>query len=586
MKRIVCLLATLPVCVVGPAHATAAVVQEVSPTIGELIADGRSQLAAHRPELALPLFERASELDGGSVRARIWILRAWMDQGRSNDTLDAIDALQSAGESGPELDYLYGMAFTRRAQAQIAQGVADASIEMNLLDAVDRLARASDASPERFSDAFLALAKAGWYTKNLELARTAVDRAVGFHGDDPRAWLQLGRIAMSQFRVEHTAKEWGAPAEAHWRTAEQAFDRAVTLFGAPIENSTDQTLLADAALQLGHARMWKKRREDAANAYAVAIAWSPDAIDYGLIRSLLSPPAVAPADATESERTDGLFNRALEEGAQRFERNFGGDELRDATLLWWLGWTRFDLERPVEAEQAFLRALEKSPQFVNAWFYVAMARYDAGDTGGAIDALEAGWEADPAVLVDEMQGELDANVEKLERLTQECRDKEQLNRCAFLAELCAESEPLEKRHWNNLGLFLRYEADALVEAAKAAGRSAPDPELLADLHERSFRGYERALQLAPDDAAIVNDAAVLLHYYLERDWERALEMYTKARELASRTLEDDALSEEDRTFFEAVVKDAQANYEDLQGRIAALERLEESRKKLAQDPPL
>ena len=39
----------------------------------------------------------------------MWILRAWMDQGRSNDTLDAIDALGPEQASEAERDYLYGM---------------------------------------------------------------------------------------------------------------------------------------------------------------------------------------------------------------------------------------------------------------------------------------------------------------------------------------------------------------------------------------------------------------------------------------------------------------------------------------------
>ncbi len=547
-------------------------------TVDGLVTSGRALLRARKADDALPLFERAAALDGQSVRTRLWILRAWMDQGRSNDTLDAIDALRSSGETGPELDYLYGMAFVRRAEQQIAQGVTDSSIEMNFLDATERLGRATEAAPARFDDGFLALSTASWYTQGLGVARTSGERAVALHPDDARAWFQLGRVALSQFRTAFETLEWNSEAEGHWGIALHAFERAVELLGEPVGRAADQAQLAEAALELGHTRMWKKQREDAARAYATAIAWSPERLDYGLLHRYLELP--------ESDARNALFHRTLEVGAARFARHFGSDDVRDATLLWWLGWARFALGRPAEAERAFVRALEKSPQFVNTWYWVAVSRFDAGDHDGAVRALRDGWEADPAALVTEMQGELVRNVWRLETLLRERVDADDLGACAFLAELAAEAEPAAVRHWNNLGLFLRHEADALVDAAEEGEAEAPNARLLAELHERSFAAYTRALDLAPDDPAVLNDGAVLLHYYLERDWQLALEMYAEADRLVNAALEDESTSDDERARLNTVRMDVRANQTNLRSRIAARERLEETRKKLAKVPPL
>lgn len=52
-----------------------------------------------------------------------------------------------------------------------------------------------------------------------------------------------------------------------------------------------------------------------------------------------------------------------------------------------------------------------------------------------------------------------------------------------------------------------------------------------DLMERSWRAYESAAWLSPEDARIVNDAGVILTYYLQRDPETAQRCFERAIEL-------------------------------------------------------
>ncbi len=103
---------------------------------------GRALLDARQAAEAEAIFAATAAADGDALRSRMWVLRAWMDQGRSNDTLDALDALDRAGEKGMEMTYLYGMAFARRAEGYLSDGTEDSSVQMNFVDATDFLLQA------------------------------------------------------------------------------------------------------------------------------------------------------------------------------------------------------------------------------------------------------------------------------------------------------------------------------------------------------------------------------------------------------------------------------------------------------------
>jgi tetratricopeptide (TPR) repeat protein len=516
-----------------------------TPTVAELLERGRERLDAGRPDEAEALFAEASRLDGGSFRTELWLLRAWMDQGRSNDTLDAIDALGKAGRSGPEMDYLYGMAFARRAEGHLQAGVRDASIQMNFDDALLYLDRAVEADAERFRDAFLPLARAAWYAQDLERARSAADEAVRRFPASDRAALALGRIALSQYRV--AADEGRAEdADAHWETARGAFVRADELLREP-EGADEERRLAEANVQLGYTLLWKERSDEAAQAFGRALSWKPDSVDPAELRGLFDPRG---------------FLAALEAGAAGFREHFGASDPRDATLLWWLGWARFAQRQRDQAEEAFLAALEKAPGFANAWYYVALVRYDAKDYAGALEALRKGWEIDPTAILRETALDPVNSVAKLEYVIGWCVEEERLEDAALLARICAETFPDEPRHWNNVALFQRDLGDRLRHADEEV-----DPARLQALFEDAYQAYGRALALTPEDPQLLNDRAVMLHYYLRRDQDVALELYRQAEELARRAL-DGELSADDRERYRTALRDARNNEAALRKELA------------------
>ena len=112
--------------------------------IDTLIIEGRKELEAGDWSRARDTFARAHRISPG-LRTRMWVLRTWIDEGRNNDVLKAIDDLRDGlkvegRESDTiELDYLYGMAFAYRARALVASGVVDGAVTMNFLDAQSHL---------------------------------------------------------------------------------------------------------------------------------------------------------------------------------------------------------------------------------------------------------------------------------------------------------------------------------------------------------------------------------------------------------------------------------------------------------------
>jgi len=532
-------------CMSAPQGATAQ--DTARPTIvEEMIASGRVHLDARQAEMGQALFEQALDLRPGDPEIRMWVLRAWMDLGRSNDSLDAIDALSKEGFEGPGLDYLYGMAFARRAEGLLASGVRDASIQMNFTDAVTFLSAAAAADGDRFYDAFLPLARSAWYSQDLVTARTAAEEATQRMPDSSDSHYVLGRVALSQFAAWKGAlaedEEPGEEIDASWELARKSLQVAVNLLPDAPRDEELQRRLSRAHLHLGHTLMWKEMRPEALAAYGSAITWAPEEVDFAQLWSQFGAEAIT----------------AFQAGSSGFEKHFGKTSPRDSTLLWWLGFARLESQDPGGAEQAFLASLKKAPEFVNAWFYVGLSRYAGKNYSGAVDAFSTGWNADPATIVAAVEQDAQGNLARLEFLVGWSAGKGRLTDAARISEICAESARIEPRHWNNMGLFLRDAAEAMQGSRNGrGGKSTPASRAIL---ERSLAAYMRALDLVPDDPQLLNDAAVMLHYYLKRDLEQALQMYADAQAGAEKALAGSGLSAERRSVLKTAERDAGNNH--------------------------
>lgn len=510
--------------------------------VGELIEQGRKALEAKRFAEAERIFEEAAQKDGGTLRTKTWVIRAWMEDGRINDSLNAIDALDHAGAKGPAIDYLYGMAFALKARGYILAQTGGSEIQMSLDDAVIFLERAVKADPELARDAYLPLAEAAWYGQNLDVARPAADQAVARHPEDADAQFMLGRIALSQYSAKRISADKVAEANANWETARKALAKAADLLGRP-EDPAIEDKLARIRVDLGHTYIWKEKLEEAQREYAEAISWKPSLVDLQRVRTLLG-----------GER----FLAAMESAASSIEGHLGAEAPEIATVQWWLGWARFEQKQYEQADAAFAVAVAKWPGYVNSWYYMALCRYHQLDYEGAVAALRRHFDTDPADLVASIGESPETNLRVVDFLVGFLADKSRFEEAAILSVVQTSVEPGNTRFWNNAGLFWRDAGEVMAKSDREGAAAEAQAAF-----EKSWTAYTKALDLEPDNPAFLNDAAVILHYYLDREPERAKAMYEKSFERATIELARTDLAPEVREIYKIALRDSKNNLEKL-----------------------
>lgn len=518
-----------------------------------LIRSGREKLALGENEAALAEFERAAELDK-TPRTRVWVVRGWIAVGRVEEALEAADELRKAGAPAADVDYLNGFGLLGLAKLSAASG-GDAFTQSQFEDAFAALGRAAGADAARFPDAWLAMAEAGWYAQDLDGARKAAEKAVAVEAARPEAHSMLGEIAFSQYVAAGSTPEAEVEKEGHWKAALAAFEKTVALLGEPPPARRGE--LAKAHARLGDLHGWKKDAKAAAASYASAIAWDPSAVDLARVKQVLGE----------------AFGPCLEEATRRFVERHGDKDARLATLSWWSGFADFEAGKWAESEAAFRRAVALWPAYANSWYYVFRAASSQQEFAEAIEALRTYMRVEPGGLVAALSGDPTLNASVISGAIAWCADPskhkgEVLNEdAAFLCEVLTRLEPESSRHWNNLGLFVRDQGDAL----KRSKRAQAEPEALQELWKRAYDAYARALELAPGDPNYLNDTAVMLHYYLRTDLDRAQELYERSARRADEELARKDLSPDDRAVIEIAKRDSNDN----------LRRLAKYRAKLA-----
>lgn len=504
-----------------------------------LVKRGRAALAAGKIDEAVADFAAAYELDP-SPHSRVWVIRGWIAKGESQDALGAADELRGAGARADDVDYLFGLAMLGLAKSSLTSG-GSAYTQSQFEDAAAALARATKSDAERYPDAWPALAECAWYAQQLPVARAAADKAVALEPSSPRARALLGRVAFSQYSGAQDAAE----KQAFWQTARDAFEQAVKLFGSPAD-AWLRNELADAHQQLGHLHAFADDKPKASEHYSAAIGWDPSKVDFGAVRSVLGSELAA---------------ACMKSGEERFLATHSATDPTYATLSWWTGLSHFESAAWPECEASFRRAVELWPAYANSWYYVFRATYAQKKYGEALESLRTYHAMASEGLVQSLGGDKRLNVQVLDFLVGWCAEPGNHNGrarnldAAFLAELLTALEPEVSRHWNNLGLFVRDHGDALRWARSPEATK----ERLEALWLRALAAYERALELEPENPNYINDTAVMFHYYLERDYDKALAMYQKAAVLADALLERKDLAPDVREVVKIAQRDAKNN---------------------------
>ncbi len=522
------------------------------------VEQGRALIAEGKSEEARLLLQAADQADAGALRTRVWYIRALIEDEFLNDALNFTDDLGAAGHEGPQLDYLYGMSFVYKARKYIRQSVDLSMVGMNFRDAIAFLASATSADPVRYGDAFLPLAEAAWNSQQLDVARQAAASATRFAPKSGAAFYMLGEIAFSQYVVANADEALAEEAQGHWQTTFDAFQTAAKLED---RDAGDEGLLASSLNKAGDALVWVGRKEEAATQYARALGASPAAVDIGQLYRTLDAQA---------------FDKCITQGEAEFNQRHDPADPGDATLLWWIGYTKYARGEYEEARTEFEKAYAKWPASASSKWYVALCHHQLGDIEAATDTVIALQAADAVALNEALIADPSRTLPFLDILVAHCFAQGRLTDAGRLSAAQGNASPDTPRYWNNVGLFYR---DAGVNLPRAAdGKAVEDQELQRKYFEKSYEGYSRALALAADDPLILNDTAVVLHYFLDRDLERARKMYALANELSRNALKTDMLTAEERPLIQKAMDDSSKNLVIIDRTIA-----ERAQRRKAQD---
>jgi len=517
----------------------------------DLIPQGRQHLDRGELDLALALFERADAQSQGTLPTRMWVWRTWLEQGRINDALDAIDELRLAGTESPDLDYLYGIAFFRKGKQYVDQDVPPTTTGLAFEDARTFLSKATAADPDKYYDAFLPLAESAWHTRRYEVGRAAALRAIEIAPADPHPPFVLSLLLFQRFVDVDADEARRAEADALWEETVERLGEAARKLGAP-GTDAQRTLAADIGLQLGYMYEQRQKLDLAGAAFADSLGWNPAGADYADLHGRF------PVEQ---------YRSLLREAERLFVERYGAENVADALLLWWLGYTSFELADWAACEAAFEQSVRKWPLYVDSWFYVGFARFKQAKLDGAADALLTGYALEPAKLVSAIEGDPEPHLGALSLVIDWCAKRDRTLDAAYLCDLRTGAFAGNWEWWNDQGLLFR-EAGKLFLATGLP----EDAERAPELFERSYEAYVVALSLAPDKPHLVNDTAVILHYFLGRDLARAREMYLTCIRMADELLQSEGLDDEERARAAKARSDAIENVEDVEARLRAKKR--------------
>ena len=457
-------------------------------------------------------------------------LRTAETLGAEGDLAGAVQTLRDAGAATTEdgaVRTAFGTWVMRHTESQITSG------QIGGLDAVDAWLDVADLFAEACllqgapAMAWVHRAEAMLNAGDLGDAVGAVDEGLGKFADDVDLLMQKGRILMAQARA---AKETGDEKAigqhyAAARTALEAAQAAGSERAAPCERLGE--LLWTLYFEGGNQDLELKTA--AVDAWVEAGKREPAAIDLANMNAWLGLEGLPAYDAVVAERGD------------------------DPLVFWYRGMARYagGAEQWPGIKADFEKVLELNPQFTNAYYFLgdgAMKRgtwqmqvqQDEAKAKAAYRASAGYW---AKYLLDfghdyalQMRAGADGGRGMAETMNWLAGQGEMEDGIVLL-DWAVKIVDDKVDYWNNLAFFCR-------DTGKP---------------ERARAAYARAHELAPDDPQIMNDYAVIFHYYLKTEDEKAMDLYQRAIERAEAMLEEGGIPDGEIGLVRTALRDARNN---------------------------
>ncbi|MHC4823655.1 MAG: tetratricopeptide repeat protein [Planctomycetota bacterium] len=200
----------------------------------------------------------------------------------------------------------------------------------------------------------------------------------------------------------------------------------------------------------------------------------------------------------------------------------------------------------------FLKVLELNPQFTNAYYFLADGAMQRGtqlSNGGDQPTAEKAYSAAAkfwAMYLKDFGANYRATVgpqgaEGAADTMNWLAGKTSMDHGIILLEWATTTKPDHGDAWNNLAFFYR---------------DTRQPE-------KSLKAYARAHDLKPKDPQVMNDYAVIYHYYLHTEDERARDLYKQAIARAKEMIDNGEVVTGDEARIDTALRDATNNLRKL-----------------------
>jgi len=477
----------------------------------------------------LLLFPQAGDLQAAMASAR--------SQAESGDFAAAVATLEEAqvrDSSNAEAATALGTYLLRLAETQIASGqisglqINDAFLEAAyvLEDAV-KLEGAPPLAHENLAEALLN----GGDKRN---ALRAIEAGVKAHPKQASSLMQRARVQVAL--ANDTTDE---------KKKKTAFDAAVADYRAAMKADKNN---AQACMKTGETIVLA--------AYALGT-------DLAAARKSAAKPWKEALKRNQSEVNLSMMCQWLHSEAVPLLKSIDRSNGKDATMAWYMGYAEYcapvETRSWDEVRKHFEHALELQPTMHNAQYFLAEGAFYEG---ARIQALGEDTRAANAFRYSakrwanylETSGEIHRGtvyaaadqgataIDQLKWIAGKAVGYGDFDSGISISKWITTAAPNDVEAWNNLAFLYRDSGQA----------------------EKSLAAYAKAAELAPEDPQVLNDWAVIYHYYLKTEDAKARKLYEDAITLAEEILANEVgLSEADQQRIQVGLRDARNNLRKL-----------------------
>ncbi len=472
----------------------------------------------------LLLFPQAGDLDKA--------LKSAEQKAAGGDYAGAIAALEAADaencKNGEVLTAL-GTFKLRNTEVGIANGSLR-GLEINdsfndaayFLEMASGFPGAAPATYENWSEALLN----GGDRKN---ALKAIEAGVEAFGESASVYAQRARILVAT--AQNTTKD--STKKKSFATAIHDFEMASKLDkkNAWYCTKVGETIILAEYAKADKAKMGKAKKE-AAKHWSNALKREQGSVDLSAMCTWLGSEAVP------------LL--------KKIDKSKG----KDATMAWYMGFAEYSNSPRnwAEVRTHFEKALELQESMSNSYFFLAQGAFDEGvriqsegdearsrvayryaakswakylATNGPSHAASVRATADGGASA----------IAQLKWLAGIAINNGDGDSAIGINKWITTCKPDDVEAWNNLGVMYRDFGQA----------------------EKSLPAYKRAAELSPEDPQVLNDWAVIYHYYLKTEDKKAKDLYQQSIDLANTILKQPGLSDEARQRMRIALRDATNN---------------------------